>query len=74
MRDNESNWKIMLLCRDQQFGQMNILKIDFPYKMTINLEMFGALMENIIMCDIDNNVVITMNGNRRRMSNTHVFK
>ena len=44
------------------------------HKMTINLNMLSALMENIIMHNLNSTMAVTMCDNRRRMCKTHNFQ
>jgi hypothetical protein len=44
------------------------------HKMTINLNMLGALMENIIMRNLNSTMVVTMYDSRQRMCKTHIFQ
>ena len=42
--------------------------------MTINLNVFGAIMENIIVSNLNNTLMVTMNRSRTKERDTHISK
>jgi hypothetical protein len=51
--------------------QSTVLKMMLD-QMTINLDMFGALMKNIIMSNLYGTLIVTMKRRTSRLRNTHV--
>ncbi|GMP43469.1 hypothetical protein CsSME_00012818 [Camellia sinensis var. sinensis] len=45
-----------------------------PNKMTVNLNVLGAIMKNIIVSNLKSTVIVTKEGSSARGSNTHVSK
>ena len=43
-------------------------------KMTINLNMFGAIMKNIIVSNLNGTLIVTVERGRSRGRNTHISK